>query len=222
MTDFRPVREFGEWPVLEAQPFDTRSSTFIPDLSVDNSKIRNVSPTKLDLIGAKVYRTTTQSIDDATPTAISFDAEEFDAGDLWVSSAATKLTVPYEGIYSIVGYAEFAASATLTQARVYIYSNGAAIVKQKFLPIGAAVTTEMPIPYVGRFSAGDYLELYVRQTDSGSAALDTVAGVTGNFLSAVFLGSTSIPVWRARAKNWGGCARRTAVKVLIMKQPPRM
>jgi len=187
MTEFRPVRPFGEWPVLEAQPFDTRASTFIPDLSVDDPKIRNVSPTKIDLIGAKVYRTTTQAIPDTTATAVSFDAEEFDQGDLWLAGAPTKLTLPYSGVYSIVGYAEFEAAANTNERRIYIYSNGASIIRQKYPIIGAAITVEMIATYVGRFAAGDYLELYVRQDSGGN--LNVNAGSDDNFLSAVFLGS---------------------------------
>ena len=185
MTGFGPVRPaLDSWPVLEAQPFDPRTSTFIPDLSVMDKHIAEVSPRKVRLIGAKCYDSTTQTIADDTATGKEFDSTEFDTDGMFNNTNDT-LVIPYYGIWLVSAYCEFASNAT-GRRKLILQLNGADNIAFTANAVsGAASQLAASFPLL--LDASDTLGFDVYQNSTGN--LDTSAGVANNFLSAIYIGS---------------------------------
>lgn len=190
MTDFRPVREFGEWPVLEAQPFDTRASTFIPDLSIDTSKVRELSAERVRGIGIKVYdangSASNTAIVDSTDTSVNFTTVDFAEGfDSPTGATFTTVTIPRDGVYLCIGTVEWNYAGVNADTSLHFYVNGA-----KEEGVAARVGTIKPrntlaVPKV--MTAGDTLGLRVRHEDSVAANRDLEDGEFDCALSAIYL-----------------------------------
>lgn len=124
-------------------------------------------------IRARMYRSTDQSIPNATLTQITFSAARWDTDTL--TSGGTQFTIQRAGAYRITAQVRFAANAT-GQRIVYIRLNGST-----FLAIDSrqAVTggnpTDVTVPAEYELAAGNTVQLYVYQ-DSGGALNVTSAG----------------------------------------------
>jgi len=182
---FRPIRPFGTWPRLNPRSFDPRENTFIPDLGVDDGKIRQVSPRKMQLIGAKVYRSTNQTITTSTYTNMDFDVQEFDQGGLWKAGAPSRLTVPYAGIWFVSAHISFN-NATGSTRRGNLKVSGTDAFD---VGIGTADngSTDVMVATPLRLVAGDYVTFQAWHNKGSD--LDVAGGVDRNFLSAVYLGN---------------------------------
>lgn len=120
-------------------------------------------------IGARVYRTTGQSIPSATFTAISFDTERYDQDALWDVANPTRLTCTRAGIYLIVGAVIYATGAT-GQRQTGIRLNGATFLAAVNGGVAVA-TTIFPChnpTTICQLAVGNYVELVAYQ-DSGGA-----------------------------------------------------
>lgn len=183
---FGPVRPFGDWPAVQVAASDTRSSTFIPDGSVTDSDIVSVSPTKLRLIGAKVYRNAALSVSDITDTTVSWDTAVYNPQSMWLSTAPTKFTIPFDGIYSVTYYAEFVANATgFRKGQLAI--NGTATVTLSNNSVGGASPTQVLLSDTLKLSKDDYIEFIVRQNTGGALSVNT--GEANNFGAIAYLGA---------------------------------
>lgn len=114
-----------------------------------------------------VFNSTTQSVNNATVTAITFDSEDEDAAAFHSTVTNTsRLTIPPggDGRYTVIGAVTLASTAG-TVRQVYLALNGTAFDEIQFLP--TALARPQIISSV-KAVAGDYLELQVFQ-DSGSA-----------------------------------------------------
>ncbi len=181
MKTWRPVRPYRAWPVFEPQPFDPRQGIFIPEQSISNPQVHDISPRKLTGLGCKVYNSAAQAIPTATPTFLTFDTERWDQGGFFNSGVSTsKVYAPYAGIYDVVAYAEFAASAVGNYRSIVMYLNAAGGQNQLLVPIAGGSNTQVCVSTSYRLSAGDYLQVSVKQDSGGN--LNVNAGEANNFL----------------------------------------
>jgi hypothetical protein len=183
-TRFRPVRPLKPFGPTNPVPFDPRTSTFIPELSIDDVHVRNVNARKLSTFGVKVFRSTAQTIADATPTNIAFDMTAFDQGNFFDASVDDEtLTVPFTGIYHVTAFVEFETNTT-GDRRLTIVVDGtndvSAATPAPNLPWRNVATAPMLL------EAGTTLQAEVSQTSTGN--LDINMGEENNFLSAILAG----------------------------------
>lgn len=185
-TEFRPIRPYGAFPSQQPQPFDPRSNIFIPDRSVHDAQISDVSPRKMRLIGAKVYPSAVQSIaDDGAVHARTFNTVAFDTASMFSNSADT-LTVPFSGIWLISALQEFAANAT-GRRRMRLLVNGSADLSFNVdaASAGTTILTLLGVPRL--MTAGDTLAFDLLQNSGG--ALDANGSEANCFLSAIYQGA---------------------------------
>jgi hypothetical protein len=131
-------------------------------------------------VSARVYRSTVQSIPNATWTAVSFDTVSYDNGGQWSVGVPTRLTCQQAGTYVISGHIALALVAGGAYRAVGIYLNGTiqiALTDISNVTLVAAGQPLISVSTVVRLQAGDYIELKVYQ-DSG-AALASGAGDSG-------------------------------------------
>ncbi len=138
---------------------------------------------------ARVYHNTTQSIAvSGTFQALVFNSERWDIGSTHSTVTATsKLTVPSGGggKYRVGAQAEFDANATgQRDIKICLNGNTSAILCE--LQVDAAATGDTLLSISGDWalSAGDYIEVYARQTSGG--ALNVLSSDASNGRSADF------------------------------------
>lgn len=185
MGEWDSIAPFVEWGGANPESFDPKFSFSIADGSVTDVKLApGISPTKLKLIGAKVYNSAAQSILDSTTTTLTFDGSVFNQGGLWVSG--NTVTAPYAGIYAVTAYQEYAANATgIRRGSVLVNASGK---MEQILPNnGAGSKAQVQLTTTLLLASGDAITMQARQTSGG--ALDVNGGSTNNFLSVVFLGA---------------------------------
>lgn len=120
----------------------------------------------------RAYRTTNQSIANATWTAIQFDATRFNTGAMWVSGSNTRITFALAGGYVVAGGISFAGAAAGYRYTSIMVNGGTDIV---FSRNGNTDANDQHvfISTVYQFNAGDYIQMRAYQ-DSG-AALNAMA-----------------------------------------------
>lgn len=80
---------------------------------------------------AIMLRSANQSIGSGgVGTAIQFDTEELNNFGMWISTAATDIVIPYNGVYNLFGNVVFAAGATGVRSCV-IQVNGVIVAESK-------------------------------------------------------------------------------------------
>jgi hypothetical protein len=129
------------------------------------------APAAAQFVGASVYKTASQTINNSTETALTFNAEDYDTDSFHDNSTNnTRMTIPTGkgGRYLVTATSAFFNNAT-GQRTVYIYKNGSTLLNTAQLPgvsgtIDAFVTTS----YVVNVSAADYLEIKVFQNSGGT------------------------------------------------------
>jgi hypothetical protein len=123
-----------------------------------------VTPDQITAIPAvRVFRTTLQSTPDDTFVAVSFDGEAFDTAGLHDSVNPTRLTAPRAGLYQITGVANFFVNPN--GSRVFqILKNGTdRLVSDTVLP----PDEDDVVSTLAQLSAGEYVELFVKQSSGG-------------------------------------------------------
>jgi hypothetical protein len=167
-------------------PFDPRTSTFIPDLSVEDNHIRSVESRKLGLYGCKVYNSAVQVIPDTTDLALTYDTEAFDVGGFFDADADDEtLTVTYSGVYLVGVFIEIESDADGAR-KLSIFINGTEDVGVSQPPRPGGPTRmggSWPLPLM----AGDTITAEVRHNAGND--LDISAGESNNFLSCILLGT---------------------------------
>jgi hypothetical protein len=128
-----------------------------------------------DQIGARVFRSTAQSIPDNTPVFVSFDTEVYDYGDLFDINSPTKLTIRYAGLYDIFACVEFASRADVGGRVLTVVRSGALSIVCDQRPNVAGSSACISGSTSFDLAVGDTLELQVSQTNSGGAAVDLLA-----------------------------------------------
>lgn len=136
------------------------------------------------------YNNTTQSINDSTFTALTFNSEDFDVASMHdTASNTSRLTVPTggDGVYLVIGHASFAGNAT--GARVaQLYKNGATALKRTTMNnAGAGTTVLVPVSEILVLVAGDYIELRALQDSGGALNTGSATRDLTNTLSMIKL-----------------------------------
>lgn len=187
MSDFGPLRPYeGEFPSTNPIAPAVRTAAFVPDGSITDPKVAyGISPRKMLLIGAKVYRSTNQSIPDSSATEVEYDTEVYDEGGFWTVDFPKRLTAPYDGVYAVTFYADFN-SNNVGDRRATVNENGGVTVSLVRTPTTGKATA-MTLTLTLKLTAGDYVEYALTQTST--AALNVQSGEDGNFASMHFLGA---------------------------------
>jgi hypothetical protein len=130
-------------------------------------------------VGARVYRTTTQSIPNGGNHAISFDAERYDNGGLWVIGSPTRLTIPADGggVYAIGGNIDWAPASGYAILQIKL-NNTDVIASVYFTPGGGQ---HLQIHTVYELVATDYLEFTVQQVSGVAVNLGSTAKYSPDF-----------------------------------------
>ena len=185
MTKRQPFAPLATRPNLNPKPFDPNAQTFVPDNSLDTSKVRELSVTKVKMLGAKVYNSATQSITSNTNWhTVTFDTNTFDQGNLWRVSDPTKLTIPYAGIWTVSAFLSYEDN-TADYRHMQILAGATTLIRT----VNSAITgfqTDLFLSADFKFVAGRVLTVQTRQ-QSGST-LNIADGEDDNFFSAVFRG----------------------------------
>lgn len=122
-----------------------------------------------------------------TPTALTFNTERFDSGDLHSLSVNTgRLTAPITGLYAVGCMVEFAANATgIRSVQIRLTTVGGVgpttIAADTRVPLTGAVTICSPVPAVWQFTAGDWVDVAVFQTSGGALNVQSTAAYSPDF-----------------------------------------
>lgn len=118
----------------------------------------------------RVRRTTNQAVGHAMSSAVVWDTEDYDTGNIWVPGTPDTFTIPTAGKWGISFGAQFAINAT--GARLFWVQVGGTIlaisngVGSATWYIGATVYAE------ALFAAGDAVKLFVYQGSGATLNLD--------------------------------------------------
>lgn len=137
----------------------------------------------------KAVRTSAQTINDATATAMQFDAaDEFDT-DVMHDTVTnnSRITIQTTGVYIVIGRAVYSAASDAFQS-IAIRLNGSTTLTTVSHPTagGGGSGTEYNCSVAYAFTAGDYVELVCYQDNTAN----TSRTATGH-MSACWIGRTS-------------------------------
>lgn len=120
-------------------------------------------------VGARVSKSSDQTISNTTDTAVIFDTEVHDYGACWISSTGTRLTAPIKGVYSIGGNVQFAAGGAATTRQVYVRVNGDSNKRACWEYVqGTNALERIGCSTNYELDEGDYIELMVYQNSGGN------------------------------------------------------
>lgn len=126
-----------------------------------------------DLQAARVYRGSTQSVNNITWTPITFDNETRDDGGFHsTSSNLDRMTAPATGWYQISANIEFVANNTGSRM-VRFFLNGTTEIARAALASIATYSTFVPLTATYYLTAGDYVTCDVFQDSGGSLNVGT-------------------------------------------------
>jgi hypothetical protein len=148
------------------------------------------TPTRVPFPGsyvAKLKQTATQTFGNNSAGAITWTAEDFDRLSGW--STGTRYTATIGGNYEFSGAVSFVSSATGIRNATW-YLNGVA--QNSSASSVAAASGESTVvvarPAVFKLAAGDYVELYGRQTSGGSITTDNTTAFQSS-MTVKYLGA---------------------------------
>lgn len=118
-------------------------------------------------IGARVARTSNQSIPLQTWTPISFAVERHDSDEMFSSAAPTRLTAQTPGKYLITAHLAFASSQARKEVKLRL-NNAADIAQHTQQSNGVSQPAHVSLATVYPLSPGQYVEVLVWH-DSASA-----------------------------------------------------
>jgi hypothetical protein len=120
------------------------------------------------VIGARVYRTSDQSIPNGTNTIITYNAENFDTDALHdLISFPSRLTCTVAGEYLITTQARFAGNSAGFRY-VTPLLNGSIELAIMRVPPASGVDTDISCSTIYRLQVGDYIETRVYQNSGGA------------------------------------------------------
>ncbi len=138
------------------------------------------TPTSVNLTNAvvescQVTKSSTQSINDATITAVTWNTETWDNNTIHDTGSNTeRLTATTAGIYLVACHITWA-SNDVGVRQSFLYKNNVFVTQ---VSISAADTTGsdgVDFIYVASLAANDYLEMRVYQNSTGALNVDTAA-----------------------------------------------
>jgi hypothetical protein len=138
--------------------------------SVETTGLKWVAPASTAFVGCGVTKSTTQSIANATYTAVTFNTEDYDTDAIHDNvTNNTRFTIPSGkgGKWLTSGVVTFASNASGFRF-VRLYKNGNAFIVPAGIPPVNGDTTQVAFSYIHTFTAGDYMEVFVYQNSSGN------------------------------------------------------
>jgi hypothetical protein len=144
---------------------------------------------KTEARGCRVYRSTTQSINNNTLTALSFDTEVVDTDGCWAVGDPTKLYAQRDGYYAAGGCWEMLAAQNTVASRILVLVrvNGTTVVgigdNHTIANKNAAAGCSVGMIWL---AAGEYVEIMVLH-DEGGAKNTAAATATNQHLCAGWL-----------------------------------
>lgn len=143
-------------------------------------------------VGCQAFKSgSSQSINSATYTAVTYESESFDTDAFHSTSSNTsRFTIPSgkAGKYRADVQIFFDAGSTPSGIRVgSIYKNGSAVASGDFRNTTTAESTGFTIVYVGDLIVGDYLECFVYHNQGSARTL--AAGLANNAFTLTYLGA---------------------------------
>lgn len=124
---------------------------------------------------AAIYHNTTQSIANATATAVTWNSEYSDAAAMHSTGVnPTRLTIPtgQSGWWLFTVFVEFAANAT-GQRELALRFDGSAVFGQVAVNAASAGATRLGLSIIIQLNAASYIEAVVTQNSLGALNLAT-------------------------------------------------
>jgi hypothetical protein len=116
------------------------------------------------------YNDGAQSVSHATFTALALASEEFDVGDMHDNvTNNTRITIPEDGVYLVIGATDFAAHASGIR-QLGLTKNGTPHANiQRVTAVGTSVAFQhLTVAAVVSLVSGDYVELHAYQESGGN------------------------------------------------------
>jgi hypothetical protein len=129
-----------------------------------------------ETLRCRIYRTASTTIATATPTAVTFDAEDSDPDQMHSTvTDNTRVTIPTggAGVYLIIGQASYLAAVGGRRA-AWLYKNGSrAAIAEGYTDTagGAPLGFTLQVSALLDLIVGDYIEVYARQDSGGDDSL---------------------------------------------------
>jgi hypothetical protein len=152
-------------------PIGTTAQVLTADTTVSPYKVKWATPSAASFVGASVYKTASQTINNSTETALTFNAEDYDTDAFHDNSTNnTRMTIPTGkgGRYLVTATSAFFNNAT-GQRTAYIYKNGSTLLNTaQVAGVSGTIDAFVTTSYVVNVSAADYLEIKVFQNSGGT------------------------------------------------------
>ena len=140
---------------------------------------------------ARVRRSSSQNVPNATDTVLSWTDLDFDTDSMWSGAAPDRLTITTTGIYLVTATVSFIASST-GERIAYIIKNGSGATRFGQMRIGANATANETTLSVSAFvdiaTSGDYIGVGVYQSAGTGTATVLGSGTSPTNLSVQFIG----------------------------------
>lgn len=163
---------------------------------IDHTGLTGVGGTAA-FVGCKAYNSTTQSVNDATSTALTFDTEAYDTDAFHSGASPSRFTVPSgkAGKYLLVGGTTMAAATAPTNPTQCWWRKTLSGGGSSELPAGDSRTPSTTIPTgflavtTVDLAVGDYVELMVYQDGTGAKNFGSASAAQASFGSVTLLGT---------------------------------
>lgn len=129
----------------------------------------------------RVFDTDVQALTNNTLTALVFNNERYDTAVLHdTATNPTRITFPTTGIYEVGGCVETASRSDFLEGLIGVRVDGITYLGfNREVPTATNFALLLSVSTSYKFTAGQYVELIVRQQNSAAAAVNTL--VTGNY-----------------------------------------
>lgn len=128
-------------------------------------------------VGARVYGSAVQSINNATYATVTWNTESYDTDNFHDNTTnSSRLTIPSgkAGKYLFVLKTTFNSSSNTGARILYFFKNGSEVNESEF-SLSTRGNLQMCLTTVQNASVGDYFEMIVYQTTGGAIDLDKTA-----------------------------------------------
>lgn len=168
--------------IIAGQVFGGPRGTGIPGVGAGTS---GGSSTSIEVAsGARIYRTTNQSITNTTLTAFAPDTSDFDTDAYWVVGSPTRFTITVPGKYTI-GCSILWDSSTTGNRAVYLVKNGTTTTRLGGEQISATNGSIVNLAVTLDLAAADFVELYVFQNSGGSVNITATEQISQMWIARV-------------------------------------